>query len=157
MDVAYKSYKIPINFIGWKELKIPYKSLDDSYGADLTKVSGFLIYANGWGNTPNKDTELYIDKILFIKMKYQFNMEENEIIEENYLIALNKFKYSLIGSDSKLTEKNFNIIKRYKSNIKVAITTHEKMNREGLPFDYPMDSSLDIYSIYYELRKIAVG
>ena len=157
MDVAYKSYKIPINFIGWKELKIPYKSLDDSYGPDLTKVSGFLIYANGWGNTPNKDTELYIDKILFIKMKYQFNMEENEIIEENYLIALNKFKYSLIGSDSKLTEKNFNIIKRYKSNIKVAITTHEKMNREGLPFDYPMDSSLDIYSIYYELRKIAVG
>ena len=90
-------------------------------------------------------------------MKYQFNMEENEIIEENYLNALNKFKYSLVGRGSILTEKNSNIIKRYKSNIKVAINTHKKMNKTGLPFDYPMDSSLDIYSNYYELRKIAVG
>lgn len=31
------------------------------------------------------------------------------------------------------------------------------MNKAGLPFNYPMDSSLDIYSIYYELRNIAVG
>ena len=93
MGVAYKSYKMPINFIGWKEFKIPYKSLDDSYGEDLTKASGFSIYANGWWNTPNKDSELYIDKILFKKMKYKFNMEEYEIFEENYLNALNKFKY----------------------------------------------------------------
>ena len=156
MDVAYKSVKILINFEGWKEFKIPLSSLDDSYGANLTTVSGFIFYAN-WGETPNIKTELYIDKVIITRLKYQFNMEESEILEENYINALNKFKYSLIGTGSLFTEKNKNIIKMYESNIKTAISTHNKMNTAGLPFDYPMDSSLDIYTIYYELHKVALG
>ena len=157
MKVAYKSYKIQIDFEGWKEIKINYKQLDDGHGGDLTKVSGLGIYSNGWGNTPNKETELYIDKISFTKIKYEFNMKESEITEDNYINALNRFKYSTLGTGSLLTEKNAIIVQMLKSSVKTAISTHKKMNKKGVPFNYPMNSSLDIYSNYYELHKIAKG
>lgn len=157
MTVAYKSYKIPMNFEGWKEIKINYRQLDDGHGGDLTKVSGLAIYSNGWGNTPNKETELYIDKISFTKLKYEFNMEESEITDDNYLNAINRLRYSLVGGGSLLTEKNENIVKIFKSNVKTAISVHKMMNTSGLPFDYPMNSSLDIYSNYYRIHQIAKG
>ena len=157
MKVSYKSYKIPIDFIGWKEIKINYKQLTDAYGADLSRVSGLAIYSNGWGNTPNPETELFIDKICFTKLKYEFNMKESEITEENYINILERFKFSLIGSGSLLTEKNPDIIKRYENMVKTSIRTHNTMNRTGLPFDYPMTQSLDIYSIYWKTNEMVKG
>ena len=157
MKVSYKSYKIPMDFTGWKEIKINYKQLTDSYGADMKRVSGLAIYSNGWGNTPNPETELFIDKICFTKIKYEFNMAESEILEENYISILQKFKYSLIGSGSLLNEKNPDIIKRFENMVKTSIRTHNIMNRTGLPFDYPMEQSLDIYSIYWKTNEMVKG
>ena len=110
MPVTYKSYKIPINFEGWKEIKISFKVMDNGYGADLSRVSRMSIYSNGWGNIPNKETELYIDKISFTKLKYEFNMEESKISEDNYINVLERFKYTIMGSGNILTEKNPNIL-----------------------------------------------
>ena len=75
MKVCYKRHIIPINFVGWREIKISYSILVDGYGADLSKVSNLYIHSNGWGCVPNKDTDLFIDQILFTKIKYVYNME----------------------------------------------------------------------------------
>ena len=157
MTYSYKNYKIPINFVGWKEFKISFKTMDDAYGADLTKVSRFTIYSNGWGQTPRKETELFIDKISFTKINYKFNMKETEIIEENYLSVINRFKYSLIGTGSILKEKNEIILNMFKRTINAAKDTYKKMNKEGIPFDYSMTSSYDIYANYFYMNKIAKG
>ena len=157
MTYSYKGYMIPINFVGWKEFKISFKTMDDSYGADLSKVSRFEIYSYGWGQISRKETELYIHEISFTKLNYKFNMEESEIVEENYLNALNRLKYSLIGIGSLLKEKNSNVLKMFKTKIKNAITTHKIMNKSGVPFNYEIDSSLDIYLNYYQMSKIAIG
>ena len=157
MTNSYKSFPLTINFIGWKEIKIPYLNLDDSYGADLTKVSGLTLYATGWGCVPNKDSILIIDKILFTKTKYIFNMKESEIFEENYSNILKRFKYSLIGSSSLITEKNENIVKRLKSIVKTAEKTHDLINKSGLPFSYSMENSQDMNEIYYKIRQMAMG
>lgn len=47
MKVAYKSHIFPINFVGWKEIKIPFNILDDGYGGDLSKVSNLILNSNG--------------------------------------------------------------------------------------------------------------
>ena len=157
MTSAYKSYEIPINFKGWKEFKISFKQLEDSYGGDLKKLSGMSFYANGWGNIPNEKTELYFDKILFTKYNYEFNERENDITEDNYIKALNKFTFGILGSGSILKGTDQNIIKRLKSNVNIAIKTREKLNKAGLPFDYDMTASLGMYSIYSKVNEMATG
>ena len=157
MKVCYKSYIIPINWSGWKEIKIPYSSFSDGYGADLSKVSSLIINSSGWGCVPNKDTILFIDKIFFSKMKIIFNMKEDEIFEENYLNVLERFKYSLIGSGSLVNEKNQNIIRRLKEIVKTARKTHDGINYSGPPFNYAMKDTQDMNSIYTNIKKMAMG
>ena len=157
MRVCYKSYKIPINFSGWKEIKIPYTSLGDGYGADLSKVSGLYFTANGWGCVPNQDTILFIDKFFFTKHTYTFNMKESEIFEENYSTILNRFKYTLLSSGSIRNEKNEIILNRLKSIVKTAVKTHDGINKSGLPFSSPMKSTADMNGIYTKIKQMAIG
>ena len=84
-------------------------------------------------------------------------MEEWEISEDNYINVLNKFKYLIMGSGNILTEKNPNILLMLKYFVRNAISTHKILNKEGVPFDYPMESSYDIYSIYYKTVYLAKG
>lgn len=157
MKVCYKNYIIPINFVGWKEIKISYSILSDGYGADLSKVSGFIINSNGWGCVPNKDTDLFIDKILFSKLKMWYNMEEFEILEENYSNILKKFKYSLLISSNIMNEQSPNILKRLKEVVKAGSNTHNGFYKNGLPFSYSMQNSQDMNEIYYKIRQMAMG
>ena len=157
MKFSYKRYHININFQGWKEIIIPYKSFSDGYGADLTKVSGFSINANGWGCIPNKDNELYIDKIYFAKKTYYFNIKESEISEDNYTIILRRFKYTLLNSGTIINEKNVNIVKKLKSIIQKSIKIWKLMNKNGLPFNSPMQRSADMNNIYTNIKQMAMG
>ena len=157
MPYAYRSFEIEMDFEGWKEIKISFKQLANAYGGDLSKVKGFSIYSNGWGNIPNNETELYIDKICFTKLKYEFNMKKSEISEDNYINALNRFKYIIMGSGNMLTETNPNILLMLKLFVRDAKYTHNIINKTGVPFDYPMESSYDIYAIYYKVVYLAKG
>ena len=157
MKVSYKYFNILLDFEGWKEFKISYKVFEDGYGGDLTRVSGLAIHSKGYGCVPNEETELFIDKIAFTTLKYKFNMEPSEITEENYLNVLKRFKFSILGSANILIEQNSNIVNRLKSDVKTAISNHNKMNKTGLPFDYPMNSSNDINSIYSKINQMARG
>ena len=157
MTNSYKSFPLTINFIGWKEIKIPYLNLDDSYGADLTKVSGLTLYATGWGCVPNKDSILIIDKILFTKTKYIFNMKESEILEENYEIILKRLKYLIMNSCSLLKENNTNIVKRLKSIVTTAEKTYKYLNKSGLPFGNSIQNSKDMNEVYFKIKYLAKG
>ena len=157
MKVAYKSYIININFVGWKEIKVPLRIMSNSYGADLTKVSGFSFSATGWNCIPKEETEIYIDKIYFSRYLYTFNMKEFEIYEENYLNILKKLKYSLLNNNRIINEDNQNIIKKLKSIVKTAIKTRDSINRNGLPFNSPMQCSEDMNSIYTKIKQMAMG
>ena len=157
MKVCYKNYIIPINFEGWKEIKIPYSILGDGYGGDLTKVSSLIINSNGWGCVPNKDTDLFIDKIIFTKIKIVFNMEESEILERDYSSVIDRFRYSLINSGSLINEKNENIVKRLKEIVKTASKTYNSFNKDGLPFSTSMQDTQNMNEIYYKLRQLAMG
>lgn len=131
--------------------------MDNGYGGDLSKVRGISIYANEWGNVPNNETELFIDKICFTKIKYEFNMKESEISEDNYENALKKFKFLIMGNGNILTEKNKNMQTLLRYFVRDAKSTHNILNKKGVPFDYPMESSLDLYSIYYKTVYLAKG
>ena len=155
--VCYKSHIIPINFSGWKEILIPYSILDDSYNADLTRVSRILLHSNGWDCVPNKDTRLFFDKISFSKIKYVFNMKESEISEDNYSNILNIFKYSFINSGNLLTENKKNIIQKLKSMVITANNTHKEISTKGLPFNYDMINRKDMGSIYNKIKQMAMG
>ena len=157
MKVCYKRHIIPINFVGWREIKIAYSILVDGYGADLSKVSNLYIHSNGWGCVPNKDTDLFIDQILFTKIKYVYNMEESEIFEENYANILKKFKYSLLSSSSIVKEKSSNILKRLKNVVKTGAKTYGTININGLPFNYEMKNTQDMNGIYNKIKQIAFG
>ena len=157
MKVTYKSHIFPINFVGWKEIKIPYNILNDGYGADLSKVSGLILNSNGWGCVPNKQTELFIDKIYFTKTKYIFNMKESEIFEENYSEILKRFKYLLLSSGNIINEKNSNIVKRLKSVVKNSLKIHDGINKSGIPFSYSMQNSQDMNEIYNKIKQMAMG
>ena len=152
MKVCYKRHIIPINFVGWREIKISYSILVDGYGADLSKVSNLYIHSNGWGCVPNKDTDLFIDQILFTKIKYVYNMEESEIFEENYANILKKFKYSLLSSSSIVKEKSSNILKRLKNVVKTGAKTYGTININGLPFNYEMKNTQDMNGIYNKIK-----
>ena len=156
MKVCYKSYAIQINFKGWKEIRIPYKDLRDDYGADLSKVSSLKFFAKGYGCTPNNKTELYIDKLFFVKQKYEFNMKESEI-EENFAIVLKRFINIVLGNNNLLNEKNQYILKLLKRTEKKANDTHNEMNKSGLPFNYSMQSARDMESIYSKINHMAKG
>ena len=157
MKVCYKRHIIPINFVGWREIKISYSILVDGYGADLSKVSNLYIHSNGWGCVPNKDTDLFIDKILFTKIKYVYNMKESEIFEENYSNILKKFKYTLLSSANIINEQSENIVKRLKNVVKTGNKTHDGINRNGLPFSYSMENTQDMNEIYNKIKQMAIG
>ena len=84
-------------------------------------------------------------------------MKESEISEDNYINALNRFKYIIMGSGNMLTETNPNILLMLKLFVRDAKYTHNIINKTGVPFDYPMESSYDIYAIYYKVVYLAKG
>ena len=156
MKIAYKRYTLNIDFSGWKEINIPISNFADGYFADLKRVSGFSLSATGWSCTPNKDNELYINKIYFTKSVTIFNMKESQILDKNYDTILNRFKYTFLNSN-KLNDKNQNVVKRLKSMIKTAIKTQSSMKRDGLPFNSAMQCSADMNSIYTKIKQMATG
>ena len=155
MPYAYKNYKIPINFVGWKQIKLNLQIFEDGYAADLTKVSRFEVTSNGYGQTPRVETELFFDKIFVTKLKYEFNMKESEINEENYSNVFKRIKYFFLGSANIIKETDKTILKRLKLEISGGVSWYKKLNKTGLPFDYPMNSTRDMTAIYYYLNRIA--
>jgi len=83
-------------------------------------------------------------------------MKESQILGKNYETILKRFKYTFLNSN-KLNDKNQNVVKRLKSMIKTAIKTRSSMKRNGLPFNYPMQCSADMNSIYINIKQMAAG
>ena len=84
-------------------------------------------------------------------------MKESEIYEENYLNILKKLKYTLLNNNRIVNEDNKNIIKKLVSIVKSAIQTRASINRNGLPFNSPMQCSQDMYTIYKRIKQMAMG
>ena len=152
----YIKYTVKINFKGWKEFIIQLNSFDIGYSPDITKVTGILLYSIGWNQSPNPKSVIYFDQVCFSKIKYEFNIPENEINIENYSNILERLQY-LLKQD--LTEESNNLLvnNRIKSIINTIKTTLKEMNRTGLPFKYEMNRTSDMVNIYYKIRLLAIG
>ena len=65
--------------------------------------------------------------------------------------------FGILDSCSILKEKDPNIVKRIKSNVKTTVKTQTKLNKSRLPFDYYMTASLGMYLIYSKVNEMAGG
>ena len=82
MKYAYASYKIRINFKGWKQFIIKLSSFATTYDPDFKRVSSIELGSNGWEMVINNKTVIFFDKILITKAKYNFNMNKENIKDE---------------------------------------------------------------------------
>ena len=153
---AYFYYYVTMGFKGWKELKISLKEFTKVYNPDLSKVTGLKFYSKGWNQIVNPDTVIYIDKFFFTKAKYEFNMNETEINDENYSGILKRLIYTMTYNT--LDETKTKIVKdRVNALIRDAKNNYLKMNKNGLPFEYEMTRTSDMSKIYDLIHLIAIG
>ena len=153
---SYISYYLAMNFKGWKEFKIPLSEFSKKYSPELSKVTGLTFHSSGWSQVPDPTSVIYIDKFFFTKAKYDFNMAENDISEENYSSIIKRL-ISTLTSDT-IDESKAKIPKdRVKALVREAKNNYENMNKEGLPFQYQMTKTGEMTSIYGKLSSIAIG
>ena len=153
---AYFYYYVTMGFKGWKELKISLKEFTKNNNPDLSKVTGLKFHSKGWSQIVNPDAVIYIDKFFFTKAKYEFNMNETEISDENYSGILKRLIYTMTYNT--LDETKTKIVKdRVNALIRDAKNNYSKMNKNGLPFEYEMTRTSDMSKIYDLIHLIAIG
>lgn len=66
---GYYFYSLDINWVGWKEIKIPLEkfSMNGSGVSGWHDITYIDIYAHGWNMTPNPKTVLYINTVYLEK------------------------------------------------------------------------------------------
>lgn len=153
---CYASYKIRINFVGWKQFKIRLNAFSTMYEPDFSRVSSIQLGAEGWEMVPNNKTILYFDKILITKATYNFNIKEENIKEEYYSTILDRLKYTFTYSllDSSNTKIVTNRINAFVNDAK---NQNSKINKEGNPFGLSLSESSHMTTIYSNIRTIAIG
>ena len=153
---CYASYKIRINFVGWKQFKIRLNAFSTMYEPDFSRVSSIQLGAEGWEMVPNNKTILYFDKILITKATYNFNIKEENIKEEYYSTILDRLKYTF--TYSLLDSSNTKIItNRINAFVNDAKNQNSKINKEGNPFGLSLSESSHMTTIYSNIRTIAIG
>ena len=125
---AYFYYYVTMDFKGWKELKISLKDFTKSNNPDLTKVTGLIFNTKGWSQTVNPNVVIYIDKFFFTKAKYDFNMDENDITDDNYSGIIKRLIYTMTYNT--LDETKTKIVKdRVNALIREGKNNYLKMNK----------------------------
>ena len=153
---AYFYYYVTMNFKGWKELKIPISEFTKNTSPDLKKVSSLCFHSKGWNQIMDPTSVIYIDKFFFTKSQYEFNMDENDISEDTYSTIINRMKYTMTYNTVDDTKTKI-VIDRVNALIREGKTNYEKMNKNGLPFDYEMQRTSDMSRIYGFIRSMAIG
>ena len=63
----------------------------------------------------------------------------------------------MLNNNRIVSEDNQNIIKKLESIVKRAIQIRASINRNGLPFNSPMQCSQDMFTIYQKIKHMAMG
>ena len=61
--ISYLKYDIKLNFEGWKSFKLNPADFTNGNYADWAKINKVDFITNGWGATPNPETDLYISSV----------------------------------------------------------------------------------------------
>ena len=153
---AYFYYYVTMNFKGWKELKININEFTKNSSPDLKKVTSLCFHSKGWSQIIDPTSVINIDKFYFTKAKYEFNMNENDISEENYSKIIKRMIYTMTYTTLD-TSKTKIVIDRVKGLVNTAKDNYSKLNKNGLPFDYEMNKTGDMSKIYGLIRAMAIG
>ena len=153
---CYASYKIRINFIGWKKFRIKLSAFSKTYDPDFKRVSSIELNTNGWEMVPNNKTVLFFDKILITKAKYNFNMKEDNIKDEYYSTILDRLKYTFTYTLKDPSNTNV-VTNRINAFVKSAKDLINKINKGGKPFSLSFTQTSDMTAVYNNLRTIAIG
>ena len=153
---AYFYYYVTMNFKGWKELKISLKEFTKVNSPDLTKVTSLNFHSKGWSQIVDPTSVIYIDKFFFTKAKYEFNMNENEISEENYSKIIKRMIYTMTYNTLDETKTKI-VIDRVNALVREAKNNYLKMNKNGLPYEYSMSRTSEMSTIYGFIRSMAIG
>lgn len=153
---AYFYYYVSMNFEGWKELKIRISEFTKNSSPDLSKVTSLCFHSKGWNQIIDPTSVIYIDKFFFTKAKFDFNMEEEEIRDDNYSSIIKRFIYimtykALDDSKTKI------VIDRVNALIREAKNNYENLNKDGLPYESDMTRTSEMTKIYSYIRSIAIG
>ena len=153
---AYFYYYVTMNFKGWKEFKIPISEFTKNTSPDLTKVTSLCFHSKGWSQIMDPTSVIYIDKFFFTKSQYKFNMDEDDIDEDTYSTIIKRMIYTMTYNTVDDTKTKI-VIDRVNALIREGKTNYEKMNKNGLPFDYEMQRTSDMSRIYGFIRSMAIA
>ena len=153
---AYFYYYVTMNFKGWKELKIAISEFTKNNSPDLSKVTSLCFHSKGWNQMIDPTSVIYIDKFYFVKAKFEFNMKEEEIKEDNYLSIIQRMKY-IMTYNTIDESKTKVVIDRVNALVREAKNNYEKLNKNGLPYELEMARTSDMSKIYGYIRSMAIG
>ena len=123
---------------------------------DLTKVTSLCFHSKGWSQIIDPTSVINIDKFFFTKAKYDFNMDENDISDETYKNIIKRMIYTMTYNT--IDEMSTKIVAdRVKALVREAKNNYNKMNKNGLPFEFQMTKSADMTTIYSYIRSMAIG
>ena len=156
MKYAYASYKIRINFKGWKQFKIKLSAFSTTYDPDFKRVSSIQLGSSGWEMVINNKTVIFFDKIFITKAKYNFNMNKDNIKDEFYTTILDRLKYTF--TYSLIDKSNTKIVtNRINAFVNSAKQQNKKVTKKGNPFNLTFTESSHMSSVYSYIRTMAIG
>lgn len=154
---SYFRYQSSINWTGWKMLEISLSDFNGAYGSDYSKVSGISITTTGWNMKPDPTSVLYFDSVCWTQRTYQYTFPINEIGDHNY-DAIKKNLVSMLTGGVNIKNASSDYKTTLENNITRAKKAQEDMKKDGsLLYDYDMQTTESISSIYYRLRDMAIG
>jgi len=93
----YFSYKIKVDFSGWKSFEIPFAVMGTGYNPQWGNIVSVSFDCNGWGLKPNEENILYFDNFYLCKTDYVLQ-SENDLNEIDVCqMLLTKWRTTLVG------------------------------------------------------------
>ena len=156
--VSYVSFKISVNWTGWKLVTINFSEFTITNGPNLSNVENIRLHTTGWSMTPDPETVIYIDSVYFATDTYKFNLSEDQIGDFNYdhikqtLVDLNTggVTFKKASSDAK---------KQLKAYTEEAEKLQRSMrrNKKSVPFNTDMSTTEGLTVNYSSIRSMALG
>jgi len=151
---AYRKYEAAIDWTGWKQIVIPINEMQPAYSPDLKQVSSLIWNANGWSNTPSKDSKLYFDSAFLTNLSYEYTLDIDTIGDYNYDHITETLVKFITGGVS-IDKADANTKKQLESYVKQGESAMTSMREEGDPWEYNMTTTAGITNQYSRILQMA--
>lgn len=153
---SYFKYTGSVDWTGWKQIVVNIDDMTKAYSPNKNQISSVRMATNGWGNTPQSDTQLYFDSVFFATMGGEYSFDVSTIGDYNYDHIKDTLVELMTGG---VTYKNAdtNAQQKLDSYVSAAQNAADSMKTGELPWSYDMNTTAGITSCYTKIYNMALG